>query len=277
MRVIRIILLCIFVICTQKIIAQNRLIISIEEAEKQFLEKNLQILAERYNIDIADAAILQAKALNNPTIGVNDVNFWHHKMVDEQGVTSNAFGNRVVFSAQLEQMIQTAGKRRKLIEVEKASREIAVQEFEIFLLGLKTELRINLREIIYLQSYLEIIDLQQKTVNKLVEAYKKQTIAGNIAKTELIRLQSSMIELDTEANELLVELHGPYKSLKILLNIPPEMEIFVSNTTAETKKPNEIALNQLFDTVKNTHPVFLMSDLNIKYHENLLRYEKAQR
>ena len=100
---------------------------------------------------------------------------------------------------------------------------------------------------------------------------------GNIAKSEQIRLQSSLVELETEANELLIQLHGLYKSLKILLNTPPEMDIFVSDAVTETKNPNEISLNQLFEIAKNTHPVFLLSDLNIKYHENLLRYEKSQR
>ena len=273
MKVIRIVLLCISVLCTHKIIAQNRLNISIEQAEKQFLAQNLQILAERYSIDMADAAIVQAKVLNNPAIGVGEVNFWHTHFV--AGETGRALS--LQFSVQLEQMIRTAGKRRKLIDVEKASKEIAVQEFEAFILGLKTELRTTLHETAYLQSYLDVIDLQKESVNNLVEVYKKQTSAGNIAKSELIRLHSSLIELETEANELLIELHRMYKSLKILLNTPPETEIFVSDAVAATKNPNEISINQLFETARNTHPVFLLSDLNIKYHENLLRYEQSQR
>ena len=278
MKVIRILSLCIlFLICTRETHAQKALKITVEEIEKQFLEKNLQLLAARYPIDMADAAIVQAKVLNNPTIGVGDVNFWYPNAANELAVNPNAFGNRIVFSAQLEQMIRTAGKRRKLADVENVSKEIAVQEFESFLLGLKTELRKTLHEIIYLQSYLNVIHLQQETVQKLVEVYKKQTTAGNIAKSEVLRLQSSLIELETEANELLIELHGLYKSLKILLNAPPETDIFVEDTLPAAKNPHEIILNQLFDMAKNTHPVFLLSDLNMKYHENRLRYEKSQR
>ena len=272
MKVIRNILLCILVLCTHQIIAQNRINISIEQAEKQFLEQNLQILAERYNIDIADAAIVQAKVLNNPAIGVGDLNFWHTNAdVGTLRATSPQF------NVHLEQMIRTAGKRRKLIDVEKVSKEMAIQEFEAFLWGLKTELRTTLHNIIYLQSYLNVIDLQMNSINNMVEVYKKQTSAGNISKSELIRLQSSLIELETEANEQLAMLNGLYKSLKMLLNAPPETDIFVLNTVSETKNPNEISLNQLFEMAKNRHPAFLLSDLNIQYHEKLLRYEKAQR
>ena len=271
------ILLCIFVLCTHKIIAQDTLKISIEQAEKQFLEKNLQVLAERYNIDIADAAVVQAKLIDNPTIGVGDVNFWNPNAADELGLSNSSFGNRIAFSVELEQIIRTAGKRRKLVNLEKASKEIAVQEFEAFLLGLKTELRTNLHEIIYLQSYLDVIQVLQESVNNLVQVYKNQTSAGNIAKSELIRLQSSLIELETESNELLTELHGFYKDLKILLNIAPQADISILSSTAAAKNPQEILLSNLFEMAKLSRPEFLLSDLNIAYNEKLFAYEKSQR
>jgi len=278
MKVIKIILLCIvLILCKHKIYAQETLKITIEQAEKQFLEKNLQLLAERCNINIADAAIVQAKLLNNPTIGIGDVNFWNPNAADELGVSQSSFGNRIVFSVELEQIIRTAGKRRKLVDLEKVSKEIAIQEFEAFLLGLKTELRTNMHEIIYLQSYIEVIQVLQESVNNLVQVYKNQTSAGNIAKSELIRLQSSLIELETEANELLTELHILYKNLKILLNIAPQTEISILSSTAAAKNPQDLSLNGLFEMAKNARPEFLLSDLNIAYNEKLLVYEKSQR
>jgi cobalt-zinc-cadmium efflux system outer membrane protein len=278
MQIIRIILLCIITIslCRHRVLAQDTLKISIEQAEKQFLEKNLQLLAERCNINIADAAIVQTKLLNNPTIGVNDINFWHPNAGDELGLSPASFGNRIVFSVELEQMIRTAGKRRKLINLEKVSKEIAIQEFETFLLGLKTELRTNLYEIIYLQSYVEVIEVLQESVQNLVQIYKNQTSAGNIAKSELIRLQASLVELETEANEVFTELYKQYKSLKILLNIAPEANISIVSPNAATKNPADILLPDLFETAKLSRPEFLLSDLNIAYNERLLVYEKSQ-
>ncbi|MDR2971969.1 MAG: TolC family protein [Bacteroidales bacterium] len=279
MKVIRTIMLCIvvFIHCEQKIYAQGTLEITVEQAEKQFLEQNLLLLAERCNIGIADAAIVQAKVLNNPTIGVSDINFWHPNAAEEIELSRNSFGNRIVFSVELEQIIRTAGKRRKLIDLEKVSKEISVQEFEAFLLSLKTELRTLLYETIYLQSYLDVVSIQKDAISSLVEIYKTQTSAGNIAKSELIRLQSSLIELETEYNELLTELHGVCKELKILLNISPETGILILNSTSVAKNPEDISVVQLIEMAKNSRPEFLLSDLNIKYSEKLLRYEKSLR
>jgi cobalt-zinc-cadmium efflux system outer membrane protein len=83
--------------------------------------------------------------------------------------------------------------------------------------------------------------------------------------------------LETESNELLTELHKMYKSLKILLNITPETEISILSSTAATKNPQEIALNDLFEMAKRSRPEFLLSDLNIVHNEKLLVYEKSQR
>ena len=265
-------------ICKEKIYAQEIIKFTVEQAEKRFLEKNLELLAERYNIDIADAAIIEAKLLNNPTIGVGGLNFWNpNGVAEEMDFSPATFGKGVVFSVELEQMITTAGKRRKLVNLEKMSKEIAVQEFEMFLLGLKTELRTILNETIYLQSYIEIVKFQQETVNKLVEVYKTQSSRGNIPKSELIRLQSSLIELESETIEIQTELNSLYKELKILLNISPETNILILGSEITTKNPNEISLIDLLEKAKNARPEFLLSDLNIKYNEKLLVYEKSQR
>ena len=56
-------LLLIFLfIISLKLTAQDRLLsINPEQIESIFLENNLELLAAKYNIDIADAAILQAR------------------------------------------------------------------------------------------------------------------------------------------------------------------------------------------------------------------------
>jgi cobalt-zinc-cadmium efflux system outer membrane protein len=280
MEIIRIALLCItiLILCKQKVLAQDILEITIEQAEKQFLEKNLQILAERCNISIADAAIAQAKVLNNPTIGVNDINFWNPNAATEVAVAKNTFGSRIIFSVELEQVIRTAGKRRKLVNLEKVSKKIAIQEFETFLLNLKTELKTILYEIVYLQSYKNLIQKNQESIEKLVNIYKNNLNSGNISKSELIRLQSSLIELEMEANEIRAELNKQQKDIKVLLNIKPSTEIFIiTETSVVYKNPDEILLIDLLEMAKNFRPEFLLSDLSVKYYEKILVYEKSQR
>ena len=275
MKIIKLVLFCI--LCIYKTVAQDTIRLSIEQAEKQFVTKNLLLLAERNNIAVADAAIVQAKLLNNPTISVGDMNFWSPKAAENLEIDRAAFADKIAYSVELEQMIRTAGKRRKLIDLEKVSKDIAIQEFEAFLLALRTELRTGLFETVYLQAYADVLRNQASVISDLVEVYKRQSANGNIAKSELIRLQSSMIELETEANEILTELNKQYKELKVLLNIRPETKISISPPTVLTKHPDDISPAELWEMAKTSHPDYILSDLNVEYGEKNIALEKSQR
>lgn len=248
-----------------------------EQIEDLFLSNNLELLAAHVNIDIADAAIVQAKLLNNPTIVVGQVNFWNSGAEEEFNSSSSAFGRNIQFSLELNQIIRTAGKRRKLVDLEKVSKEIIIQEFELLLLNLRTELRKILNEVMYLQAYQQIIGLQQESMGLLVDSYKIQTEKGNISKTEILRLQSSIIESESEINEIQVELNRHYKELKILLNIPMGIEIEIVEDNRDPKKPDEILLSELFEKAKAFKPEYILSDLNTKHGKNLIIYEKSHR
>ena len=56
-------------LCTSKaVVAQDTVRITLPEAEQQFIQKNLLLLAEKYNIDIAKAQVIQAELYNNPIL-----------------------------------------------------------------------------------------------------------------------------------------------------------------------------------------------------------------
>ncbi|MCC8144206.1 MAG: hypothetical protein LUD02_08610 [Tannerellaceae bacterium] len=47
-----------------------------EEIEAIFLAQNLELLAEQMNVDVADAAIVQAKLWENPSLTISEINLW---------------------------------------------------------------------------------------------------------------------------------------------------------------------------------------------------------
>ena len=44
--------------------------LSLKESEQRFSEHNLEVIAERYNIDIAEAQVVQAKLFENPVVSL---------------------------------------------------------------------------------------------------------------------------------------------------------------------------------------------------------------
>ena len=93
------------------IFAQDTLNVSIEEAEKAFLQNNLSLLAAKYNINANSALIRQARLWDNPVLSTDQ------NIYDAQGgflKHNNTSGQVYV---QVMQLIKTAGKRDKLAQL----------------------------------------------------------------------------------------------------------------------------------------------------------------
>jgi cobalt-zinc-cadmium efflux system outer membrane protein len=253
--------------------------LSREEIEVLFLKNNLQLIAEKFNIDIADAAIVQARLWDNPTLSIEGMNLWSTKSQRDEieDMVTSSFVKNTEFSIELSQLILTANKRGKLIRREKVSKEIARQEFEKILRGLKAELRKSIYETQYLQAYLNILMNQRQSVNQLVESHRKQVLQGNIAKSELLRLQSSLLDLENEINDTQLDLEEQRKTLKILLNIDPFTHIEVADDPDTEKNPDNIILSDLLYIADESRPDMKQYKLQTQYYQRSLDYEKSQR
>lgn len=275
-------LLSIFSLITIKAQEPQVLQLSAEQVEALFLKQNLQLIAEHLNIDIADAAIVQAKLWDNPEISVGQINLWstdRQREGEKEAIPPlfGSFARNTQFSVELSQLIQTAGKRGKLVKQEKISKEIAIQEFEEVFRGLKVELRKSINEIVYLQAYLKVLAQQEESLGQLTIAYQKQVAQGNIAKSELLRLQSALLELENEANDTQIDINEQQKGLKTLLNVPPLVVIEIIDNTKKVQDPTNLSLAELLAMASEYRPDVKASRLQTQYLEKSLAYEKAQR
>lgn len=250
-----------------------------EEIETLFLKNNLALIIERYNVSMADAAIAQAKLWDNPSLAVSGINPWSTQAQQNeiQDRATSSFLRHTQASVELSQLIRTANKRGKLIKRESVSKEMAVQEFEDVLRGLKAELRNSIYSIHYYQAYFSVLTNQHLSVSRLVEAYNKQTLSGNIAKSELLRLQAALIELEDEMNEARGDLIEQEKTLKVLLNINPLTRIQIDGIVSVGKAPADMVLSELLLLADESRPDRKRSALLTLYHQKAWAYEKAQR
>lgn len=245
------------------------------EIEALFLKQNLQLLAEKMNITLAEAEIAQSKLWDNPQLSIGSMNLWSTaKQREELG---GAFPRNTQFSIELSQLILTANKRNKLINSQKVSREITVLNFEDVLRGLKAEFRKLIYETEYLQSYKDVLSVQQESLELLISAYKRQAELNNIAKNELLRLQSGLIELKNEINETEAALNEQQKNLKSLLNISPFYIIKVENTNFNYIDPNQVSLVSLLEKAHELRPDIKREQQQTLFYEKSLIYEKSQR
>src|SRR5699024_9255840 len=140
-----------------------------------------------------------------------------------------------------------------------------LQEFEEVLRGLKVELRKSVCEVRYYQAYLSVLLKQRQSVNRLIESYRKQVEQANIGKSELLRLQSSLLDLENEINGVRIEWAERQKTLKVLLNTGPDVWIEIEDDYAPGKAPESMVLSDLLQAAYESRPDMKQRRLQSKY------------
>jgi len=255
----------------------DTILLSRKNAETLFLQNNLSLIAERLNIDIAQAQIIQAKLWPNPTFSLNEFNLWRNTGSEELPRIWGNYGRFQEFGASLEQLVYTAGKRKKMIAIEKVGADMAIEYYKNFLRNLKMEFRNNLSAMQYNQAKKTVYQKQLQSVQNLTKAYAIQVKEGNISQGDYIRLKASELEFLNEINSITIENNSLQSEMKKLLHLSPLSYIKISQDDAipDMKAVNDLnILNSLAD-VANYRPDVKLAKLNEKYNENQYAYQKA--
>ena len=196
--------------------------LTLKEAEQRFLERNLSLIAERYNIDMAQAQVLQAKLFENPVISLeqNVYNRLNGKYFD--------FGKEGEAVVEIEQVIHLAGQRNKQVRLEKINKEIAEYQFEEVMRTLRQELNEKFVEVYFLSKSIAIYEKEVNSLQVLLGGMKIQQEKGNISLMEISRLESMLFSLRKETNERENDLLTTRGELNLLLNLPEDTQVQLS-------------------------------------------------
>lgn len=209
--------------------ANDTIKISRAQAETVFLEKNLDLIIQKMEISQAEAQVLQARYWPNPTLTVDEVNLWRTYDIEEQPAIFGNWGRSSQISAEIEQVIQTAGKRRKNIELRKIQVDGKAYEMQEVLRELKKLLRNTMTEMLYQQEVQKLYKNQIASITKLTGSYKNQLNAGNISKAEYIRLKAQEVEFRKQLVSLQQEVEEQQIELKSLLMMPAASYIVITD------------------------------------------------
>ena len=192
--------------------------LTLKEAEQRFLERNLSLIAERYNIDMAQAQVLQAKLFENPVISLeqNVYNRLNGKYFD--------FGKEGEAVVEIEQVIHLAGQRNKQVRLEKINKEIAEYQFEEVMRTLRQELNEKFVEVYFLSKSIAIYEKEVNSLQALLGGMKIQQEKGNISLMEISRLESMLFSLRKEKNER----ENDLLTTRGELNLPEDTQVQLS-------------------------------------------------
>ena len=251
--------------------AQDTIRITLPEAEKQFLEKNLALLAQKYNIDIAKAQLIQAKLYSNPNLSLvgNIYNPAQKKVFD----LSNATGEYIIG---VQQLIRVAGKRNKEIKLAETNTILSENRFFDLLRTLRFSLRSSFYDAYYLQNSITAYQTQITSLEKLSAAYDELKLKGVVTLKDAVRIKSLLYSLKAEQTSLHNQVNDVQADLQILLQNNKAYFIPVnsgdSNLSAGIK---QLVLQSLIDSAYNNRYDLKGAENNLLYNQQNLALQKA--
>ncbi len=276
--------LCCMLCVSENTDAADTLLLSRQQAEQIFIQKNLSLIAEKLNVEQAEAMVIQAKLWPNPSLSIDEVNLWATPKQLSMGeelppLFGDSFGRNRQVSIELEQVLLTAGKRRKLVAFENIGKEIASVYYEELLRNLKVELRNSLTQLQYLQNFQTVFGRQISETQQLLRAYQRQLSTGNIERAEVVRLKALVIELRHEQAAMQKEIYELQKELVVLLALPSDTYLLIEDEDLQPEiyNPEQYQLAELLSKANEKRPDLLVSGLESDQFEKLFAYERANR
>ena len=243
---------------------------TLNEAEVQLQKNNLLLLAEQYNITASQAAVIQAKIWDQPyvTTDVNAINPQDNRFFD--------IGDQGQKGLALQQLIYLGGKKKKEVAFAKSNVAIAELQFEQLLRNLKYQLRQTFYNVYFDKQKINSIEAQIAIIDTLVANYNVQASKGNIPLREVVRLQSLVLNLKNEKNNLLKGNSEDQQNLSLLTGISEIIQPIVNESEVVEKYQNKlISKEAVLATALESNTEYLAAIKTAESQEIYLKWQKS--
>jgi cobalt-zinc-cadmium efflux system outer membrane protein len=244
--------------------------VTLSEAENTFLKNNLYLLAEQFNIQAADARIIQSKAYPNPIFSA-DLNAYdpQHDMAFHIGPSGQK-------SFAIQQLILLGGKRKSQIDIAKSNRKIAEAEFADLLRNLSYQLHQSFFTLHRQLKQVENLDRELDILNSIIKSYEEQTNKGNIALKDLVRLKSVYLRFNNDRSELNASIIEQRKEMSLLLQVNSIVTPSVSDNELQgyTK---DVPLGDVINQAMANRPDLIIATADQEIAKLNLRLQKQMR
>ncbi|MFD2717293.1 TolC family protein [Hymenobacter monticola] len=187
--------------------------LSLPDAEQRFFQNNLAVLAQQYNVTVAQAQAVQARLIDNPTIYVEqDV---LRRRITRPTVPEGTAASEAVVSVQ--QLFSLAGRRKAAGQAAQQGAVVEQYNLQDLLRNLRYQLRTTYYDLFFKQQTLRAYATEIASLTRTVGLYQTQYEKGNIALKEVIRLRAFLFTLQSERQTLLNDVASDQTDLHVLL------------------------------------------------------------
>jgi outer membrane protein, heavy metal efflux system len=244
--------------------------LTLKEAEEELQKNNLLLLAEQYNIPIAEAAVIQAKIWELPYVS------GEFNAINPQNKSVLSVGGKGQKGLAVQQLIYLGGKKKNEVAFAKSNIGIAELQFEQLIRNLKYELAQTFYEVYYDNQKITAIENQLAKLETLYGYYEKQVSNGNIPLKEVVRLQSLILDLKNEKNALLTSTIEAQQTLALLTGVTETIVPSVNEIQLVSKFQNtEVSKDSILAYALQNNLDYLTAKKISESQELLLQWQRS--
>lgn len=237
-----------------------------EEGKSKMLKENVRLMAEYYNLDIAEAEIQQKRLWDNPLF------VWNAEMYSLAENNYFNFANQKLL--QIEYSFSVSGKRINAIKEAKIAKEIALFALSDVMRGLVLEYSNAFYEFIELQEINDLLIVSASQYDKLIEQYTLGSELGVNSESELVRLKAEKQTILTDINENEKELLALELTLRMLMNYRSGVKLLPKKDLSLLNP--KISEEKLVGAAMNGRPDLKIAQKNISLYQATLKKEKSE-
>ncbi|WP_459188473.1 TolC family protein [Parabacteroides sp. APC149_11_2_Y6] len=251
----RVLFLLMVIACSSAKGQSQQLRLTVGDAEKLFQDNNLELVANRFNVDAAEAKVVQSRLFENPSITIE------HNIYNRTNGKYFDFSKEGESTVEIEQLIYIAHQRDSRIRLERMNKEVAVRQLELTMHVLKNEVDRQFFNLYYSLNEVKIYHTAIEQLQKIVEILKVQVEKGNVSLAEKSRISALLLSLQQESNQRQDEALEYQAALKVLLGIRQDIELLpeVDETSLAASPLDKIDLQDLIVRIEERPDLKLAS------------------
>lgn len=206
------------VFCAAAVLAQQTqlltaTVLTIDEAMREAMDRNLDLVAEKFNLSVADARIITAKLRPNPVLSVGgdhlDVVGTGYNTVNQAGPTE--------YSVRTDFLLERGQKRANRVAVAEGSRAVVELQFLNSVRTLIFDVQNAYVEALQTKDNLALAQENLKAFGDIVEVNRKRVSAGDLAEVELFRTELAQLQFEGAVRQANLKLRSARVKLQLLL------------------------------------------------------------
>lgn len=213
--------------------------VTINQAVQEAVTNNLNLLAERYNLSVANAHIVTARLRPNPVFSLEA---GHLNYFVPAGNLTGAGPNE--FAVRTDFIWERGNKRRYRIEVAEQSRAVAQMQLLNTVRSLTFDVQNAFVEVLLAKETLALAERNRASFHKIVEISTERVRVGDLAKVELTRTQLAELQFSNAVIQAQSRLRIAKERLQLLMGRAEPSESF--DVTGELRRePLPFTLEEL--------------------------------